>query len=192
MDQKYSITYERTQQTFQVTNPTIKLTKHNDYKRVRNIVVSQIKELKKQYYQSYFQRNSKYLKKTWDGIKSVVTLKYKAKTSPNSLFVDSNIIANETSIAETFNNFFLNVGSNLASKIPKAKNPFCKYIKKRTLNSFFINLVKDTEIEKLIKNLKYNKSLGPHSITVKILKNHANDLKQSLTFNSFISARSFP
>ena len=58
------------------TNPRVKLTKHNNYKRIRNIVVSKIKESKKQYYQNYFQRNSKNLKKkTWDGIKLVSTLK---------------------------------------------------------------------------------------------------------------------
>ena len=50
----------------QQTNPAIKLTKHNDNKKIRNIVVSKIKESKKQYYQNYFQRNSKNLKKTWD------------------------------------------------------------------------------------------------------------------------------
>ena len=43
-----------------------------------------------------------------------------------------------------------------------------------------INPVKDTEIEKLIKNLNHNKSLGPWSIPVEILKNHVNDLKQPL------------
>ena len=89
----------------QETNPTVKLTKHNDYKRIRNIVVSRIKQSKKKYYQNYFPRNSKNLKKALDGIKSVVTLKSKAKTSPNSLFVDRNIIANKTSIAQTFNFF---------------------------------------------------------------------------------------
>ena len=64
-------------------------------------------------------------------------MKLKAKTSPNSLFADSNIIVNKTSIAETFNTFFVNVGSNLAFKIPKAKNPLCKYLQKRILNSFY-------------------------------------------------------
>ena len=47
----------------QETNPTVKLTKHNDYKRIRNIVVCKIKESKKYYYQNYFQRNTKKLKK---------------------------------------------------------------------------------------------------------------------------------
>ena len=84
-------------------------------------------------------------------------------------------MANEASIAETFNNFFVNFDSNLASKIPKAKNLFGKYLKKRVLNAFFINPVKDTEIEKLTKNLNHNKSLSPCSIPVKILKKHAND-----------------
>ena len=94
----------------QETNSTVKLTKHNGYKRIqktltkhngykriRNIVVSKIEESKKQYYQNYFQRNSKNLKKYWDGIKSVVTLKSKTKTSPNSFFVDRIIIANKAS-----------------------------------------------------------------------------------------------
>ena len=117
--------------------------------------MSKIKELKKQYYQNYFRRNSKYCQKPLNGIKSVVRLKSTVKTSPNSLFQDRNIIANKTSIVETFNNFF------------------DKELKKRVLNSFFVNPVKETEIEKLIKNLNHNKSLGPCDIPVKILKNHA-------------------
>ena len=80
-----------------------------------------IKESKKQYCQNYFQGNSENLKKIWDGIKSVVTLKTKSKTFPNSLCLDRNIIASKTFIAEKFNSFFVNVDSNLASKIPKQK-----------------------------------------------------------------------
>ena len=103
------------------------------------------------------------------------------------MFVQRNIIVNKASIAETFNNFFVNVGSNFASKIPKAKNPFGKYLNKRVLNSFFITALKDTEIEKPIKNLNRNKSLGPCNIPIKILKNHANDLKQALAFLTNLS-----
>ena len=55
-------------------------------------------------------------------------------------------------------------------------------LKKRGLNSFFINTVKFTEIKELIKNLNYNKNLGPRSILLKILKNHTNVLKQPLVF----------
>ena len=50
------------------------------------------------------------------------------------------------------------------------------------MNSFFINSVQETEIEKLINNLNQNKSLGPCCIPIKILKNHVNVLKQPLTY----------
>ena len=63
----------------------------------------------------------------------------------------------------------------------KNKNPFGRYLK-RVLNSFFINPVKDNEIDTLIKNISHNKSLGSFSISVKILKYHANYLKQPLVF----------
>ena len=66
-------------------------------------------------------------------------LTFKAITSPNSLFENRNIIANKTSMAQTFNNFFVNVGSNLASKRPKARNLFGRNLQKRVLNSFCIN-----------------------------------------------------
>ena len=45
----------------QETNPTVNLIKHNNYKKIRNLVLSKRKESKKQFYQKYFQRNSKNL-----------------------------------------------------------------------------------------------------------------------------------
>ena len=60
------------------------------------------------------------------------------------------------------------------------KNPFGKYLKKRLLNSIFMDPVKDTEIERLTKDLNQNKSLGSWSIPVKILKNLAKYLEKNL------------
>ena len=54
------------------------------------------------------------------------------------------------------------------------------YLRKNVVNSFFINPVQETEIEKLINNLNKNKSLGRCNIPVKILQNHV--LKQPLTY----------
>ena len=73
---------------------------------------------------------------------------------------------------------FFNVSSNLASKIPEGKRPFKTYLRKN-VNSFFINPVQESEIEKLINNLNKNKS--PCSIPAKILQNHVDVLKQPLT-----------
>ena len=88
-----------------------------------------------------FSKKFKKSQKTWDHIKSVVTLKSKVKTSINSIFLDRNIIANR------------HFASKLASQIPRAKNSLGKYLKNRVLKYSFINSVKDTH-EKLIKKLK--------------------------------------
>ena len=85
---------------------------------------------------------------------------------------DRNIVSNKILFQIKFPSLthVNNVYSNLVSKLPKRKTLFGKYLKERVSNSLFINPVKDTEIEKLIKNLNHNKSLGPSSILVKILK----------------------
>ena len=109
------------------------------------------------------------LKKIWDSIKSIVTLKSKDKTTSNSLMVNRSVIINKNCIAEIFNDFFVNVGSSLASVIPKGKRPFRIYLRKSVVNLFFISPVQESEIEKLINNLNQNKRLGPYSIYIKIL-----------------------
>ena len=149
-------------------NPTLKVAKHNKYKNARNVIIFKVKKSKKEYYQNYFQKHSKNVKKTWDGIKSIVTLKSKDKTTPNSLMVNENVIINNNCIAEIFNDVFVNIGSNLASKIPKRKTSFKTYLRKSAVNSFFINPVQESEIEKLINNLNQNKSLSPCNIPVTV------------------------
>ena len=118
-------------------NPTLKVAKHNRYKNPRNVITFKVKKSKKEQYQNYFQKHSNNVKKAWDGIKSIVTLKSKDKTTPNSLMVNGNVVTNKNCIAEIFNNFFVNVGSNLASKIPKGKRPFLNIFKKECCKLIF-------------------------------------------------------
>ena len=115
-------------------NPTLKVAKHNRYKNARNTFMFEMEQSKKEYYQNYFRKHSKNAKKTWDGIKSMVALKSKDKTTPNSLMVNGNVITNKNCIAEIFNNFFVNVGSNLSSRIPKGKRHFKTYLRKSVVD----------------------------------------------------------
>ena len=82
--------------------------------------------------------------------------------------VNENVIINNNCIAEIINDLFVNIGSNLGSKIPKRKRSFKTYLRKSAVNSFFINPLQESEIEKLINNLNQNKSLGPCNIPVTV------------------------
>ena len=53
--------------------------------------------------------------------------------------VNGNVITNKNSIVEIFNDFFVSVGSNLASKIPKEKRTFKTCLRESVVNLFFIN-----------------------------------------------------
>ena len=102
-------------------------------------------------------------------IKSIVTLKSKDKIAPNSLLVNGNYKwkLHRWDIQWFF--LLVNVGSNLASIAPKGKrllNAYYTYLRNSVVNSFFINLVQEYKIEKLINILNQNKSIGPYNIPV--------------------------
>ena len=111
-------------------------------------------------------------------MKIIIPLKYQ-----------STIFTKKNCISEIFNDFFVNVGSNLAFRIPKGKRSFKTYLSKRVVNSISINPVQESEIKKLINNVNKNKSLGQCSIPVKILQNNIDVLKQPLTYLIDLSSR---
>ena len=108
-------------------NITLKVTKQNKYKSARNF---------------FFKKD---VKKTWTGIKSIVTLKCKVRIAQNLLIVNENVITNKNYTAEIFTVFFINVGSSLLSKIPKAKRSFNIYIRKSVVN-FSLILLKNPKL----------------------------------------------
>ena len=87
------------------SDPILKRANHNNFKIARNSVISKTKKSEKQYHQYYFQKFCTNIKKTWEGIKSVVILKAEAKTVSNSLTLNEVTITNKKSIVETFNIF---------------------------------------------------------------------------------------
>ena len=74
----------------------------------------------------------------------LLTLKSKDKTAPNLLIVNKNVITIKNYIAEKFIDFFVNIGSNLASK-KKRKRPFNTYLRKSVVNTFSIDLFTNLE-----------------------------------------------
>ena len=53
-----------------------------------------------------------------------------------------------------FNNYFINVGPSLASKIPKSSTSPKSYLKRNYINSFYASPVTTDELKKLFSNLK--------------------------------------
>ena len=101
------------------------------YNLFRNRVNRELKKAKKNYYTKYFEENNNNIKKTWEGIRSIINIK-STKSTISQIKVNNKVIKNHKEIVETLNNFFVNVGPNTERSIPV--NPKTKpeqYLKKQ-------------------------------------------------------------
>ena len=87
---------------------------------------------------------------------------------------DSNVIA------EGFNDFFVNIGPELANKIPSTKKPFNSFLYNPTIESLFFVPTDEHEILNIIKNLKAKSSAGVDDISNNLLKNIAPEIIKPL------------
>ena len=80
-------------------------------------------------------------------------------------------IVSKQSIADEFNNFFADVGSNLAKMITVADNATTKYdyMGKQCPNSMFINPVSEHEVVSIIKSCKPKHSKDCDDINMYVL-----------------------
>ena len=143
---------------------------HANYKHLRNAIVSLIRTSKKNHYQKYFSDNTDNIRQTWKGIKSIINIRNVSKSSVPSLKIDKEISSDPTLMANCFNNYFSNIGSDLQDQIHYYGNDFSKYLQHPNDHNFFINPTDEVEIISLIDNLCSNKATGPHSIPTDILQ----------------------
>ena len=90
------------------------------------------------------------------------------ETLPKHLIVDKIEIHDAKSIAEKFNEFFVNIGPNLAYKIPQCDLIFKSYLPtvNTTLKETVLN---ENEFEETFKTLKRNKAPGHDGLNVNII-----------------------
>ena len=74
----------------------------------------------------------------WKGIKSIINISNYSKGQPSSLLVNNELISDPKLIAETFNNYFSSIASELQGKIHQHGKDFSCYLKNSNPNNFFI------------------------------------------------------
>ena len=91
-------------------DPILKEEFHTNYKKYRNLLSTLMTKSKQAYYDKYFERNWNYIKNTWKGIKSLISLKTVASSVPTVLSHDNgDTITNPYDIANIFNNYFTSI-----------------------------------------------------------------------------------
>ena len=99
-----------------------------------------MKKGKQNYFTKYFESNIKNLKIIWKGIKSIISLKYSASSSPNLLNFNNELKSDPLKIANVFNNYFSSIGEKAQSKIRFSNKTYTNYLEGDNLNFFLLHL----------------------------------------------------
>lgn len=161
----------------QLKNPSIDtISAYKKYKMCLNRV---IRNAERSYYHSILEDNRQNTKKMWMILKDIIN-KRKSTTRPNHFVIGNETVSNEGTIANKFNDYFTNIGANLAKTIQSTDIDPLSYIKRAIPDSIFINQVETGEVERIIKGLK-NSSAGYDGIHSKVLKHSYRSILEPLT-----------
>ena len=167
---------------------------HHRFKVYRNMLVTLIRKSKQNHFRQYFSDNVKNLRETWKGINSIIQIKNRSYSLPNSILDNGTSITDPTQIANSFNSYFSSIGETLQSKIHSTHVRYSKYLKNPNINSMFLSPTNSIEIYNLILNLNSSKASGPNSIPTAVLKHLNNEISTVLSklFNLSFSTGVFP
>ena len=167
------------------------------YRKSRNLV----NKLKKQSINTYFQERCVGGCKSanfWSTIKPYLSKRSNQGQSKIILTEDNEAISNDSEVAETFNNYFVNVAEDIGKDYmfdPK-DHPSLNKIKELNLkkDAFSFKLTDESSVSKIIDKFNPKKATGGDKISVKLLKLGKPSLLKPITtlINTTISASTFP
>ena len=177
------------------------------YKKQRNICVSLVRKAKRKHYEDLSIADVTDNKKFWKRVKPLFGNKIKG--NPIIALVESNdLIADEKSLAETFNDYFFNVISSLGINTLDDKSgnggvsnydnhPSIMNIKQHIADknkAFSFRKVTKDEISSTIKTLNRKKAISSTDIPAKIFQQFSKVFRDFLynNFNSCLESGIFP
>ncbi|XP_065679861.1 uncharacterized protein LOC136094168 [Hydra vulgaris] len=166
----------------------------NAYKQYKNLFEKIKKISKKNYYSNKIKNSKGDIKKTWDVIKEIIENKNcKPNNLPTKVVINNEEFVSSDVISEKFNNFFVNIGPNLATKINCPSNSFETYLTNNN-NELAFSELKIEELEVAIKSLKINKSPGIDDICSNIVIDVFLEIRKPIfeIFNSSIKTGTVP
>ena len=164
------------------------------WKNYRNTLNKVIKTAQKDYYQNLIKQHNNSCIGLWKTLGTIISKKNK-NTSINNLKIDNNKINDPVKIANTLNDFFSNIGPELASKFQdRDNNSFMRFMGESSQQSMCMYETNPDEVQKLITKLKIKKSSGFDELSAKFLNICAPYISEPLAniFNSSIINGVYP
>lgn len=139
------------------------------YLSYRSKLKKVLRKAEQKYYSDKFKQFSGNIRETWRLIGSVLNTNPQGDTV-NFLNINGATITNKQEIVENFNEYFVSIGSRLASKIPNSSTIYSNYLKSPNPNCFSLHPTNPTEIIEIVSNFNNKRSSGVDNIPVNIMK----------------------
>jgi len=148
-------------------NPTEQQITH--FKNYRNILTNCIKTAKYNHFKDKIKNAGKNYKNIWNTINEASGYKQQKNNKIQSIKVNNKNISNPSEISNTFNEFFINIGIEMANKFQNTDIPTDIPLQNQ-MNSIFIPPISRNNLITLINKLKNDSSPGKDGITPKVIK----------------------
>ena len=141
------------------------------YKVYKNKLTKILRAAEKSYYNKQLEEQKFNIKGTWKILNEVLRGSSSTSKIPDVFLEDSNEIKDKKDIADGFNNFFVNVGPNLAKTIQAPANMSVNdYLPDPNVNTMFLDPVTEQEVVELVKKFSNKTSLDCHGISMLLIK----------------------
>ena len=150
------------------------------YKSYKNLFEKFKKNSKRSYYQDKLKKCEGNIKSTWKIMKEIFgKAKINQRNLPKQLAINNKKITDKTEIANTFNEFFANVGPKLAEKILDTNKKFESYIPVIDTSLLHTDLT-EKEFETAFNSLKKDKAPGFDKVHVNAVLSVYDEVKKPL------------
>jgi hypothetical protein len=148
------------------------------YKLYKNKLTNIKRICKKQFFSKLINDNKDNIKGTWRVLNQLIRKTNSTTEYPDKFHQeDGTVVKGDNNIANKFNEFFVNVGPNLASKIKPTDNAnIFSYLGSSNTNSMFLKPVDNQEVINIISECKNKKSEDCGNLSMKVIKHIITDI----------------
>lgn len=164
------------------------------YKTYKNKLVNILRISRKEYYKNMLDSNKHNMRKIWNIINSATKNDHKPRTYPEYFNINNKENCNMKDAAEGFNKFFVDIGPNLAAKIPDVTDQRTEVLIERNTHSFFLSPITEEEVLEVVVRFKNKTSTDSSEIDMALVKKIIGCILKPITyiFNISFHSGTFP